>query len=191
MADYASLIHLRYRTSEMIDKFRIGFEKEDFQKMTPEERGLFLLLGYSSNQVNVLWKLVIEATNRTPGDPVDSRVSGAQTQIIARLLIGALWEAWRLVESHLLKSKLGKDVVPLLDEPASKALGQLKKRFGTSGMIAAVRNDYAFHYPDGQQIEAAFQKAAASEEGPEDWSLYMSQALLNCFFFASDFVFVV
>jgi hypothetical protein len=26
-------------------------------KMTPAERGLFLLFGYASNQVNVLWKL--------------------------------------------------------------------------------------------------------------------------------------
>ena len=138
--------------------------------------------------MNVLWKLVIAATNREPTDPVDERVSAAQTQILARLTIGVLWEAWRLVETRLLSSKLGKDIVPVLDAVAGKALEDLKKRFGASGMIAAVRNSYAFHHPTTDEIEAAFQSALKDESEPENWSLYFSRALLNCYFFASDFV---
>jgi hypothetical protein len=60
------------------------------------------------------WKLVIIATNRTPDDPIEQRVSGAQTQILVRLTIGAMWEAW-LVERRFLKTKIGRDYVPLLD----------------------------------------------------------------------------
>jgi hypothetical protein len=51
-------------------------------KMTPAERGLFLLFGYASNKVIVLWKLVIVATNETPENPIEHIVSGAQTQIV-------------------------------------------------------------------------------------------------------------
>ena len=81
----------------MLDILRLPMTKETLAKMTPEERSLFLLLGYASNQVNALWKLVIIATNHTPNDPVEQRVSGAQTQIFVRLTIGAMWEAWLLV----------------------------------------------------------------------------------------------
>lgn len=72
---------------------------------------LLLLLGYGSNQVNVLWKLIIIATNRDPQDPVDSRVSGAQTQIIVRLLIGVLREVWRTIEARFMQCKLSRDFV--------------------------------------------------------------------------------
>ena len=42
----------------MIDVLRIAVTKDDLLKMTAEERSLFLLLGYASNQVNPLWKLI-------------------------------------------------------------------------------------------------------------------------------------
>jgi hypothetical protein len=50
----------------MIDVMALNGAKDLLMKMTPAERGLFLLFGYASNQVNVLWKLVIVATNETP-----------------------------------------------------------------------------------------------------------------------------
>jgi hypothetical protein len=71
----------------MIDVMALNGAKDLLMKMTPAERGLFLLFGYASNQVNVLWKLVIVATNETPENPIEQRVSGAQTQIVVRLLI--------------------------------------------------------------------------------------------------------
>lgn len=172
----------------MINVLRMGFTKDHFLLLTREERALFLLLGYSSNQVNVLWKLVIAATNRNPENPVDSHVSAAQTHILVRLTIGALWESWRLVEKHMLSVKLGKEIVPALDSAAGQALERLKKRFGSSGMIASVRNSYAFHHPTPEEIELAFQAAVQVPNEDDSWSIYFSKTLLNCFFFASDFV---
>ena len=67
---------------------RIALPKEKLNKLTAEERSLFLLLGYASNQINALWKLVVVATNEAERDPVEEKVSGAQTQIFVRLLIG-------------------------------------------------------------------------------------------------------
>jgi|GraSoiStandDraft_4_1057263.scaffolds.fasta_scaffold486503_1 hypothetical protein len=172
----------------MIDVLRIPIAKADLMKLTPEERGLFLLLGYASNQVNALWKLVIIATNRSPTDPVDERVSAAQAQIFVRLLVGVMREAWALVEKRFLQAKLGKEFVSVLDPQARAALESLKKRFGQSNMIVAVRTHYAFHHPELDDMEEAFQLAAAATSEDADWSLYMSNTLLNCFFFVSDFV---
>jgi hypothetical protein len=94
-----------------------------------------------------------------------------------------------LVE-RFLKGKIGRDYVPLLDKPAKDALDRLKKRFATSP-IAAIRNNFAFHHPTNEQMEKAFQMAAANKDSEEiDWSVFFNQALLNTFFFVSDYVFV-
>lgn len=52
-----------------------------------------------------------------------------------------------------------------------------------------IRNNYAFHHPETDEVDAAFEKAAA-EQGTEDadWAIYFNKALLNTFFFVSDFV---
>ena len=57
----------------MLDILRLPMTKETLSKMTPEERSLFLLLGYASNQVNALWKLVIIATNQLENGGADCR----------------------------------------------------------------------------------------------------------------------
>jgi hypothetical protein len=71
------------------------------------------------------------------------------------------------------------------------SLAWLKKRFGKLNRLAVIRNNYAFHHPEIDEVEAAFEKAA-SEEGSEDedWAVYFNKALLNTFFFVSDVVLV-
>jgi hypothetical protein len=167
----------------------MGFTKEHLLKMTEQERGAFLLLGYTSNQVNVLWKIIIASLNREPPDPVDARVSAAQSQILVRLMIGILWEAWRAVQKHFLKDKLGKEYEPLLDPEAKRALEGLKKFFGKKNEIELLRNRFSFHHPNIAEMEAGFRNAANSKEVADDeWAIYLSHGLMNCFFFMSDMV---
>lgn len=87
----------------VLDILRMDITKELLRKMTKEERCLFLALGHASNQVNALWKLVIVLTNGDESDPVKQKLEGAQTQIFVRFTIGAMQEAWRLVEGRFLK----------------------------------------------------------------------------------------
>jgi hypothetical protein len=175
----------------MLDVLRIPISKADLLKMTAEERSLFLLLGYASNQVNALWKLFIVATNETSRDPVEERLSGAQMQIFIRLLIGAMREAVKLVEKCFVGSPIGRQFVPLLDPLAAEALARLKKRFTGSDMLVTIRDNFAFHHPTTDDMEAAFQRAILNEEDEaENWCIYVTPALLNTFFLVSDFVVV-
>jgi hypothetical protein len=169
---------------------RIALPKEKLQKLTAGERSLFLLLGYASNQINTLWKLVVVATNESGGDPVEEKVSGAQTQIFVRLLIGIMREALKLIEKRFLGSALGKEYTPRLSVPATQALTRLKKRFGAPDKFVVIRDKFAFHHPSLDDMEAAFQLAAKSDGDDTDWCMYLNDALLNTFFFASDFVLV-
>jgi hypothetical protein len=102
----------------MLHVLQLPMTKDILEKMTADERSFFLLLGYASNQVNALWKLVIIATNETPENPVEQRVTAAQTQIFVRLTIGAMHEAWLLVERGLLKTKAGRKWAESLDAEA-------------------------------------------------------------------------
>lgn len=173
----------------MLDVLRMEITEDLLRKMAKEERCLFLALGHASNQVNALWKLVIILTSGDESDPVKQRLKGAQTQIFVRLTIGAMQEAWRLIEGRFLKRPLGRDYLPLLDAP--EALERLKKRFGKLNRLAVIRNNYAFHHPEVDEVEAAFEKATAGEGSEDaDWAIYFNKALLNTFFFVSDFVLV-
>jgi hypothetical protein len=175
----------------VLDILRMEITKELLRKMAKEERCLFLALGHASNQVNALWKLVIVLTNGDETDSVKQRLEGAQTQIFVRLTIGAMQEAWRLIEDRFLKRLLGREFMPLLDSPAAEALERLKKRFGKLNRLAVIRNNYAFHHPEIDEVDAAFERAAAGEESEDaDWAIYFNKALLNTFFFVSDFVLV-
>src|SRR5262249_51075228 len=125
--------------------------------------------------------------NRGPPDPVDAHISAAQSQVLVRLMIGALWEAWRAVEKYFLKRTLGREYRPLLDSHAINALEELQWYFGKPNEISVLRNSFAFHHPEPSEIEAGFQNAANSEQvAEEDWAIYFTQGLLNCCFFMSE-----
>jgi hypothetical protein len=104
---------------------RIDLPKERLQELSSSERSLFLLLGYASNQINALRKLIVVATNEGPTDPVEAKVSAAQTQIFVRLLIGVMREALKLIERRFVGDLLRKEYVPRLSADASAALDRL------------------------------------------------------------------
>jgi hypothetical protein len=167
---------------------RIALPKEQLQKLTTGERGLFLLLGNASNQINALWKLIVVATNGETKDPVEEKVSAAQTQVFVRLLIGIMREALKLIEKRFLGSPLGKEYVPRLSPQAGEALDRLKRRFGAPDKFVKIRDNFSFHHPSLDDMEAAFQLAAKSDGDDTDWCMYVNDALLNTHFFVSDFV---
>ena len=180
----------RGETDSTLKIMHIALPKEQLQRLTPDERSLFLLLGYASNQINTLWKLVIVAANEGATDPVEAKVSGAQTQIFVRLLIGIMREALKLIEKRFLGSKLGKEYVPRLSTEAAAAFDRLKRRFGAPDKFVVIRDNFAFHHPSLDDMEAAFQLAVKSDGDDTDWCMYLNNALLNTFFFVSDFVLV-
>lgn len=174
----------------MLKIARVALPKEQLQKLTVAERSLFLLLGHASNQINTLWKLVIVLTNDGAKDLVEQKVSAAQTQIFVRLLIGIMREALKLIEKRFLASPLGKEYVPRLSPQATEALGRLKKRFSARDKFVVIRDNFAFHHPTPDDMEAAFQLAVKSDGDDTDWCMYVQDALLNSFFFVSDHVLV-
>src|SRR5262249_49566248 len=95
------------------------------------------------------------------------------------------------IQERFVGSPLGKEYPPLLSAEARSALDRLKKRFGARGKdkFVVVRDNFAFHHPTPDDMEAAFQLAVKSGD-ETDWCMYGQDAVLNTFFFASDHVLV-
>jgi hypothetical protein len=107
----------------MVQVYRILVRKERLRAMSRDERVLLLLLGYVSNQLSMLQKLLTFATNRTPAKELEQHASGAQTQMLVRLTVGALNEAWELVRTRFIETTIAKDY---LNPPRCGRAGNLR-----------------------------------------------------------------
>jgi hypothetical protein len=80
----------------MIQVMRIPMVKTKLAALWKDERVLLFLLGYVSNQTMMLEKLILFSGNRDPKEVLDAHATGIQQQMLLRLMIGALNEAWRV-----------------------------------------------------------------------------------------------
>lgn len=174
----------------MTQIFRIPVSKEKLKALTPDERVLLILLGYVSNQLMMMQKLLIFSVNNDEtGKPAVDYSHSIQTQMILRLLIGLLNEAWNVMVTRFKQNKFNLEYRKLLDEEGLAALENLDKQFGGSNILTKIRNAYAFHHPSNQEVEDAFQAAYDNVDMEADnWVYYFAQSGLNSSFFISDAV---
>jgi hypothetical protein len=99
-----------------------------------------------------------------------------------------VFEALLVVERLFLKSKIGNDYKDKLDKNGSDALAYLKKLMGKSALLAAVRNNYGFHYPKVDETEEAFQAAIADADFDGMWKVYFSHHGFNSMFLFCDVI---
>jgi hypothetical protein len=169
---------------------RIPIPKDRLRALSPDERVLFLLLGYVSNQIAMLQKLVIFSLNAEQNSEVDQHTTGVQSQMLVRMLVGAVNEGWRLVERRFIANPTGKEYSPLLDAGGRASLLALKRQFGSSNLLTTIRNNYAYHHPKSDELEEAFKLAADDTGLDEAWCFYFSQHGFNTMFFLSDVIII-
>ena len=123
-------------------------------------------------------KLAILSTNYNSADEIENTLSAAQSLMIVRAVAGVLHETWvGVIAKHFLHAPEGRLYLDAMDEGGKKALGTLKKLFGKSGLLANIRNDFAFHYPKTKDMEAACRAAASDPE--QDFRLALPSTLPN------------
>jgi hypothetical protein len=79
---------------------------------------------------------------------------------------------------------------PLLDSEGGRALADLKKQFGSSNLLATMRNNFAFHFPKDDEIEAAFDAAFNDQNFDGEWNLFFARNKFNSLYMLCDVVFV-
>lgn len=168
-----------------IDVYEIPISKHDLEKWPADERVLFILVGHASNQIVTLVKFSQLSLEFPTTDNVHSTACAVQTHTLLRLLFGSLAEGYELIRTRLLSKAFSADLVKRLDPAGSRALKRLKKYFGSPNAIIKARNHWAFHYPNDELVESAFQ-ASPAEDGA--WCMYLSEKSANSLYLSSDLV---
>jgi hypothetical protein len=106
----------------MIQVMRIPMVKTKLAALWKDERVLLFLLGYVSNQTMMLEKPMLFSGNRDPKEFLDAHATGIQQQMLLRLMIGALNEAWRVIVTRFNENPIAKEYRSLLDDGGQQAL---------------------------------------------------------------------
>ncbi len=164
-----------------IKVYRVPISKEQFQSIPPDQRAIVFVAGHILNQVGVFIKLVRFSTNADPTDPIEERVSAAQSQLILRCLMGVLVEGWEFIRRPTNQRIIG-NYLNGIDEDGQTSYEKLKKHFGKSGLLYKLRNNFLYHYPQPAELDEAFKSIPADEE----WEWYLSEANTNSFYFSCE-----
>jgi hypothetical protein len=159
----------------------VPISKAQFRAIPRDERALVFVAGHVLNQISVFLKLVRFSTSKDPVDPIEARVSAAQSQIMIRCLIGVLVEAWEFIRKPTNQKIIGAYLKDLGDDGRAE-YDKLKKHFGRSGLLYALRNSFLYHYPKPEDLERAFEWIPDNEE----WEWYLSEANTNSFYFSCE-----
>jgi hypothetical protein len=168
----------------MIRVVRIEITKEQFRTLPKDERALLLLMGHALNQIAVLLKIVTFSSNKDPADPIEGRVSAAQSQVILRFLFGAVAETWQFL-SRPDNQKIIGSYLPALDKDGTAARDELRKHFGRSNLLHSIRNKFSYHFPHVDEIEQGFETVPDDDE-ELPWEWYLSETNNNSFYFSCE-----
>jgi hypothetical protein len=165
----------------MISVYRIPISKDRFRQLPKEERCLVLVSGHILNQISVFMKLVRFSTNKDPNNEIETMVSGMQSQLILRCLIGVLAEACVFLKE---RQALIESYLPAMHGEGREAYDKLTPSFDRKDLLRLIRNNYLYHYPNAKNADKAF------EAIPDDemWEWYFSQANTNSFYFSCELV---
>jgi hypothetical protein len=170
----------------VISVYEFDVPRDKLLAMPVDERGFLLSLGYASNHVQMLQKLSIFSLNNDPRDQAEETLCAAQTQMILRLLIGALHESWKIIESRFIGTALGAEYAARVDAGGSAALQALTAMFEESALLTIIRSNFSFHFPNDKVLDAAVRDASDRTGDDELWRLYFSQYGFNSFFLVAD-----
>lgn len=161
----------------MVDLHRIDLSREHLDCMPDAERRLFILVAHASNEINVLVKLFKFAAESASEEGVTSQAEVMQAQVLAKVLIGKMYEFWQLLQKCFFRAQLSREYEKLLDAETATALEELKQYFRNKNSVAIVRTKFSFHY-SGDQIDAGY---AALVDG-DPLQIYLARHKENMLF---------
>lgn len=163
--------------------YRWQLDSEQLKQMPDKDRALFFMLGHVSNEINVLNKLFYLSNQYDHSERYQQHAHITQGMVIARTLIGKLWESWGLLKSAYYGAKLSACYDTSLSDEAREALKSLGRCFGRNSFIAQIRNSFAFHYSVDE-----IRKILSGDLSPEELINYMAGSNGNTVYYASEYV---
>lgn len=152
--------------------------------LPPSERKVVLLMAHALNEISYFNKLLVLALRYDKSTQVLRHVGKGSAMMLTRVLIGKLFEAWKLLDKGVLRSPKGIDAIAatygpalgLIDPSLLLSFKSLKSYFGKSNAIDAVRNNYGFHYSLKHVDDAGL-----TEENNGELQMYLARTMGSSF----------
>jgi hypothetical protein len=170
---------------------QIEIDKAALDALPADVRRNFLLFGHIGNEINTLYRLLIFSL-KAEEDRVLKLFAEFRAQTIARILIGTTHEGYLAVQRNILNQPFGQAYLPHMEEKGRRRWRVVRQHLSNTKLMASIRNNFAFHLPYPEQIDAAYAKLPADTDlsiysgRPRHSSLYngslilMTQGMLDC-----------
>ena len=166
-------------------EFEIG--KRDLLKAPERERVFFILLGHIFNEIVILNKIALandSAHNAEDIARAESHAYAVQGMFLAKLLMAKIFEGWdKLFQKIFFNSTFRLEYEAALSQEAKHALGELGQFFANAAYVAAIRNDFIFHYPSEVLLGAI-----PHIQDDEEWLIYLSETNGNSLYYLSEMI---
>jgi hypothetical protein len=145
--------------------YRIATPKAKLAALGDAERRLLLVLGHAANQISTLQRLTLFSLGNEWPDEVSDRIAVGRANVTLRLLAGAVWETHLLISKRVEGDKTGAKYLTMLMDGGKECYARLKRERGgeVGELLAELRNDHAFHYPENKAIDEAFNEIPDGE----------------------------
>ena len=172
--------HLRNR----MKLTKAEFSKKHLDQLPKEEKVFFVQLTHLLDELSILSKCVIFASNAIEAkQEVEKTAQRMQALFFIRILVGKIYEGWRMFRASYFSSQLSQKYDKLLSNLASESIKELKRYFAKDNLIREIRNKYAFHY-DRENVENQLNRITQDET----LSMLISEHQGNNLFAFSDTV---
>jgi hypothetical protein len=124
--------------------YPLRLTRKDFDRVPEQERLVYLLLGQVANDINLLQKQLVFATQAFgEGSEPEHHAAVAQAMLTERMFAGRLNEAYEFMQSEC--NRTMKSYEASLPDEWRDARKGLNAYFNTDNLIRRLRNKQAFH----------------------------------------------
>ena len=162
-----------------MDIVKVSIPRDVVEGLKPEERDFVVSIGYLTNQINVLNKLLLIANRHHGDNEVEESGKVMTIGFLLRVLAGYLSEGWELLQTMYFGSKLSMEYDKKLPGAGAEALVELKRYFSNANLIRTIRSEFAFHIPTGH-LQSALDKDQEALE------FYIAEATGNCLYMGAE-----
>jgi len=145
-----------------------------------KDMNFFLSAGHVSNELAVLNKLVLVATNYSSDEHI-AKYEISQSLFLIRIACGKLHEAHELIRKGFNATQLSKKYRDTMGSSGLVALKNFQTYFSTSSnILTRLRNDYSFHYDPNNMT------TNLEDLGDDDWCVYLTEYSGNSLYYISE-----
>jgi hypothetical protein len=133
--------------------FAVRFTKGQFMVLSLAERELLIRVGLVQNDLLLMQRLWGAHYYRTPRTTLTRSVQAAHSVALLLIFIGKLFEGLLIYEKLFQKQRFHPAYLNQFTLKQRAAATTLKRLLGESSLLANIRNQFAFHYPESDLSE--------------------------------------